>query len=63
MMQTRAQEEPAQRPAALYYMYDHLQYAAIKAGVPKEDLRRQLWVEYVNLLAISNLPQLIILKI
>lgn len=46
-MQTRAIDEPPQRPLSLYNMYDHLQYAAVKAGVPKENLRRQLWDECV----------------
>src|SRR5258708_9280366 len=44
-MRARAMESPAQRPSALYSMYDQLQYAADKAGVPKEDLRKQLWNE------------------
>jgi len=48
-MQSRAIEEPAQRPVALYSIYDQLQHAATKAGVPKENLRRQLWNEYVKL--------------
>jgi len=47
-MQTRAMENAAQRPSALYSMYDQLQYAAVKAGVPKEDLRKQLWNECVQ---------------
>jgi hypothetical protein len=29
-------------------MYDQLQHAAVKAGVPKEDLRKQLWSEQVE---------------
>lgn len=47
-MQRRAQEEPRQRASALWFIYGHLQYAAAKAGVSKEDLRRQLWNEYVT---------------
>src|SRR6266568_8253465 len=47
-MQTRAMENAAQRPSALYSMYDQLQHAAVKAGVPKEDLRKQLWDECVQ---------------
>ena len=47
-MQTRAMKNAALRPSALYLMYDHLQHAAVKAGVPKEDLRQQLWNECVQ---------------
>jgi len=45
-MQTRAITGPAQRPISLFNMYDHLLYAARKAGVPKEALRQQLWDEF-----------------
>ncbi len=47
-MQTHVMDNAAQRPSALYSMYDQLQHAAVKAGVPKEDLRKQLWNECVQ---------------
>jgi hypothetical protein len=59
-MQTRAMEEAARRPFALFSMYDQLQHAAAKAGVPKEDLRRQLWNEcvqkYIHLYLLIDQP-------
>ena len=46
-MQARALEDPVQKSVALFSMYDHLRHAATKAGVSDEDLRQQLWEEYV----------------
>jgi len=47
LLQARALEDPAQKSVALFSMYDHLRHAATKAGVSYEDLRQQLWEEYV----------------
>ncbi|KAJ7364008.1 hypothetical protein DFH08DRAFT_263284 [Mycena albidolilacea] len=46
IMQKRATEEPELRAHALYTMWEHLEPAATKAGVPLENLRAQLTEEY-----------------
>lgn len=46
-MQKRATEEPELRAHALYTMWEHLEPAATKAGVPLENLRAQLTEECV----------------
>ncbi|KAJ7035044.1 hypothetical protein C8F04DRAFT_1099902 [Mycena alexandri] len=46
IMQKRAIEEPRLRAHSLYTMWEHLEPAAKKAGVPVENLRAQLTEEY-----------------
>lgn len=57
IMQKRATEEPRQRAHALYTMWEHLEPAAKKAGVPVENLRAQLTEECVQV----NSPVLYVL--
>ncbi|KAJ7637752.1 hypothetical protein DFH06DRAFT_1302675 [Mycena polygramma] len=46
IMQKRAVEEPKQRAPALYILWQHLEPAAKKAGVPLDNLKAQLTEEY-----------------